>query len=542
MTKRIFRSIILVAFVVLLSCFALFLGVLYQYFGSVQSDQLKNELTFAVNGVETEGMTYLNSLEVNNCRLTLVDENGKVLYDNVSDPAKMENHADREEIIEAMKTGYGESSRYSSTLTEQTLYYARKLSNGSVLRISVSRMTTLSLVLAMMQPFFFVVGLALILSLFLASRLSKKIMKPLEDINYDRPLENDTYEELAPILTRMEQHHNMIKNQREELLSKKKEFTAITKRMQEGLVLLNAKGEILSINPAAEDFFETDRKAEGSDFITIERSTEITETLEKAGENGYAEIQVSRKGREYLLRASKVDDGGIVILIFDIADKVFGERNRREFTANVSHELKTPLQSIMGSAELLENNLVKEEDVPVFIGRIRNEAVRLVSLIDDIIKLSSLDEKAELPFEDINLLELATNEVNSLREIAEAKNVSISISGKPVVMSGVKQLVHDIIYNLCENAIKYNKDGGNVEVTVGDCFVRVKDTGIGIAPEHNDRIFERFYRVDKSHSRQIGGTGLGLSIVKHAAEFMNAQIELESEEGVGTCITVNFTQ
>lgn len=546
MTKRIFRSILLVALAVLVACFALFLGVLYNYFGSIQANQLKTQLLFAAEGMERNGIAYLEKLDKGDFRLTWVAADGTVLYDNQTDPTQMENHAQREEIKEALAYGEGESARYSSTLTQQTLYNATRLTDGTVLRISISRMTTLSLVVAMLQPLCIVLAIALVLSGFLAARLSRKIVRPLEAINYDRPLENDTYEELAPILTRMEQQHNLIRNQQRELQNRKNEFYAVISKMNEGLVLLNGKNEILSINPAAEKFFAVRGESVGKDFIAVERSTVITDAIEDAKKNGYAELQLSRKGREYMLRASRVEDSGsgIVLLVFDITERIFAERNRREFTANVSHELKTPLQAIMGSAELLENNLVKQEDVPLFVGRIRSEAGRLVTLIDDIIRLSQLDEKSELPLEEVELLELVHNEVASLQSVADARNINLEVKGESVRMQGVRQLLHEIVYNLCENAIKYNVEGGSVTVTVGaeqeSAVMRFKDTGIGIAPEHQDRIFERFYRVDKSHSRSIGGTGLGLSIVKHAVEYMNGEIHIDSRPGVGTEITVSF--
>ncbi len=548
MTKRIFRSILLVALAVLVACFGLFLGVLYEYFGTIQTDQLRAALSITAVGTERGGLDYLNSLKTGDYRLTWVAADGSVLFDNQSDQSRMENHGQREEIQQAFSTGAGESSRYSSTLMEQTLYIANKLTDGTVLRISVSRMTTLSLVVSMLQPVCMVLAIALVLSGILASGLSRKIVRPLEAINFDRPLENDTYEELTPILTRMEQQHSLIRNQRKELQERKNEFYAVISKMNEGLVLLGNRDEILSINPAAEKFFSTGGDSTGKDFIVVERSTQITDAINTAKKDGYAELQISRKGREYLLRASRVEEagGGIVLLVFDITERVFAERNRREFTANVSHELKTPLQTIMGSAELLENNLVKPEDVPAFVGRIRREAGRLVTLIDDIIRLSQLDEACAIPTEEVELLELVNNEIAALQSVAAPRKISLQVDGEPTRMQGVRQLLHEIIYNLCENAIKYNVDGGSVRVTVGTqeerAFVRVKDTGIGIAPEHQDRIFERFYRVDKSHSRQIGGTGLGLSIVKHAAEYMNGQITLNSRPGGGTEITVSFPQ
>ena len=546
MTKKIFRWTLLVALAVMVACFALFLKVLYDYFGKIQAEQLKTQLAFASEGIESNGISFLEDLEFGDYRITWIAADGKVLYDNRVDPATMENHAQREEVRAAFATGQGRSVRYSETLMHQTLYAATQLTDGTVLRVSVSRLSIFSLALSMFQPLCLVLVFALVLSGVLASSVSKQVVRPLEAINYDKPLESDTYEELAPILTRMEQQHELIANQQKELQNRKNEFYAVISKMNEGLVLLNGKNEILSINPAAENFFGVQTDPSGKDFISVERSPQITQTIEEARSDGYSEIQLSRKGREYLLRASRVEEsfGGIVLLVFDITERVFAERNRREFTANVSHELKTPLHAIMGSAELLENNLVKQEDIPVFVGRIRSEAKRLVSLIEDIIRLSQLDEQSELPTEEVELFELVFNELASLQALADARDITFLVHGERVQMQGVRQLLHEIVFNLCENAIKYNVEGGTVTITVsaepGCARMRFQDTGIGIAPEHQDRIFERFYRVDKSHSRQIGGTGLGLSIVKHAVEYMNGQIILKSAPGVGTDITVEF--
>ncbi|HHW94738.1 MAG TPA: two-component sensor histidine kinase [Mogibacterium sp.] len=542
MTKRIFRSIIAVALAVLIACFGLFLGVLYEYFGEIQAKQLKNELSFVSAGTEAMGMDYLEGLNNTDNRITWIDKNGKVLFDNRNDPAKMENHADREEIKEALSTGKGESSRYSSTMMEKTTYFANRLNDGSVLRVSISHMTILSLVLAMLQPIAIVILVAIILSWYLASKFSKEILKPLEAINYDEPIESETYDELAPVLTHMESQHREIKNKQKELEEKESEFSSIIRKMNEGLVLLSNKRDILSINPAAESFFETDGRSKGKNFIEIERTVEITDAIDKAEKEGYAEIQVSRKGREYILRISREEDanGGFVLLVFDNTERIFAERNRREFTANVSHELKTPLQTIMGSAELLQNNLVKKEDYYTFVERIQYESSRLLDMIEDIIRLSQLDEKKEISFEDVELLELVTNVAISLQNVADERGISIEVSGEKTVVYGVRQLLNEIVYNLCENAIKYNVDGGKVNITVGETFVTVKDTGIGISPEDQNHIFERFYRADKSHSREVDGSGLGLSIVKHAVEYMGGTISIYSEPEMGTEITVDF--
>ena len=559
MTKKIFKSILSVALVILLSSLDMIIGVLYDYFRGVQKNQLRTELAFAAEGVEDGGVSYLEGLNDDSCRITLVGEDGTVLYDSVESADKMGNHADREEIKEAREYGTGEASRYSSTLTEQTIYISKLLSDGSVLRVSVSHATVPALVFGMLQPLIVVLLLAFILSSVLAHRLSEKIVEPLSAIDLDKPLENNTYDELAPVLSHIEKQHRQIARQMYDLDRSRSEFEAVTHNMKEGLVLTSEKGEIISINPSAASFFlgvkpdsaefyEHEKGCIGKDFLTLDRSRETHELIERAQANGEAESRVSRWGREYQLNASRVlSDGkftGIVLLIFDVTDKVFAERNRREFTANVSHELKTPLQSIMGSAELIENGLVKPEDMKDFSDRIYKEAARLLTLIEDIIRLSQLDENVELAWENLDIAKMASDTAALLRDTAEKKNVKINLDCEPTEIYGVRQLYSEIIYNLCENAIKYNKDGGSVTVSVhpknGGIELTVSDTGIGIPPEHRSRVFERFYRVDKSHSKATGGTGLGLSIVKHAVQYLGGQIDLTSRVGEGTKITVFF--
>lgn len=559
MTKKIFKSILSVALVILLSSLVMIIGVLYDYFRGVQKNQLRTELAFAAEGVEDSGVSYLEGLNDDSCRITLVGEDGTVLYDSVESAEKMGNHADREEIKEAREYGTGEASRYSSTLTEQTIYISKLLSDGSVLRVSVSHATVPALVFGMLQPLIVVLLLAFILSSVLAHRLSEKIVEPLSAIDLDKPLENNTYDELAPVLSHIEKQHRQIARQMYDLDRSRSEFEAVTHNMKEGLVLTSEKGEIISINPSAASFFlgvkpdsaefyEHEKGCIGKDFLTLDRSRETHELIERAQANGEAESRVSRWGREYQLNASRVlSDGkftGIVLLIFDVTDKVFAERNRREFTANVSHELKTPLQSIMGSAELIENGLVKPEDMKEFSDRIYKEAARLLTLIEDIIRLSQLDENVELAWENLDIAKMASDTAALLSDTAEKKNVKINLDCEPTEIYGVRQLYSEIIYNLCENAIKYNKYGGSVTVSThpknGGIELTVSDTGIGIPPEHRSRVFERFYRVDKSHSKATGGTGLGLSIVKHAVQYLGGQIDLTSRVGEGTKITVFF--
>ena len=546
MTSKIFKSILSVALAVLMASLIIITGVLYQYFGTMQESQLKDELSLAAEATEQLGESYLGNLDSDRYRLTWVGADGTVIFDSHADAASMENHADREEIKEALVSGTGSSTRQSSTLTEQTIYEATRLDDGSVLRISVSRATALVLVLGMLQPIIIVLVIALVLSAWLAHRMAKRVVEPLNKLDLENPLGNDAYEELSPLLRRIHGQHQEIQSQMRTLKQKQEEFDQITGNMKEALVLLDANGRVVSINPAAKSLFHTDAHCIGADFLTIDRKEYIRQAISEAFEKGQAFFRTTRNGLEYQFDLSRIDsDGdvcGIVILAFDVTEQVNAEKNRREFTANVSHELKTPLQSIIGSAELMENGIVKPEDTPRFVGRIRQEATRLVSLIDDIIRLSQLDDGRELPREEVSLLVLAEEVCETLADAAKAKDVSISLTGDDGMLSGVPRLLYEVIYNLCDNAIKYNKPGGSVKISVAEerdnVRLYVQDTGIGIAPEHQDKVFERFYRVDKSHSKQSGGTGLGLSIVKHAVQYHHGKIEIDSETGTGTTIFI----
>ena len=548
MTKRIFRATLLVGVAVLIASLTLVMGALYSYFGRVQESQLRDELSLAVVGVEQNGMDYLKQLESDQYRITWLRADGAVLYDTQADAESMENHAQRQEVQQALATGEGESSRYSNTLLQKTVYYAKRLPDGTVLRLSAIRVTTGVLVLNMLQPILLVLAAALILSGVLASRLARRITEPLNRLDLEHPLENDAYEELAPLLRRMEHQRRQIDRQMDELRRRSEEFEQITGSMSEGLVLLDEAGVILSINPAARRLLDAAENCVGQDLLTVDRDVALSDALRQAAEQGHSEFRGQRNGREYQFDVTRIQSegrtAGTVLLVFDVTERAFAERNRREFTANVSHELKTPLQGIIGSAELLENGLVKQEDVPRFIGHIRSEAQRLVTLIGDIIRLSQLDEGEPMPAEPVELLALAREAAESLQSAAAARNVTITVEGEPVALTGVRRLLYEIVFNLCDNAIKYNTDGGRVQVTVTKenetAAVTVRDTGIGIPPDQQDRVFERFYRVDKSHSKASGGTGLGLSIVKHAVQYHHGAIHLQSEVGKGTEIRVTF--
>ena len=548
MTKKIFQSILLVAGCVLLASLLIIMGFLYDYFGGVEENQLRDELSLAAAAVEDGGTDYLSQLMADRYRLTWIAADGSVLYDTKTDAESLENHASRAEVSQALATGIGESTRYSSTLMEKTMYYAQRLDDGTVLRISISRATVGMIAVGMIQPLLIVLIVALILSGLLARRLSRRIVDPLNSLDLEHPLDNDAYEELSPLLKRIHRQHVEIQTQLRELREKTDEFTQITGSMREGLVLLDEHGSILSINAAAQALFGADAQCVGRDFLTIERSHEISAAIQAAAADGHSEVRAERAGRVYQFDISRItSDGkflGTVILAFDITEQEFAERNRREFTANVSHELKTPLQGIIGSAELIENGMVKPEDLPRFVGHIHAEAARLVTLIDDIIRLSQLDEGDAMPTEPVDLLAVSQEAAENLHDAAAARNVTVSVTGQPAVLPGVRRLIYEIVYNLCDNAIKYNRDGGRVDVTVaadaGGSSITVADTGIGIAPEHQGRVFERFYRVDKSHSKASGGTGLGLSIVKHAVQYHHGRIELESTPGTGTTIRAIF--
>lgn len=548
MRKKIFQAMMAAAGSVLLASLIIILGCLYDYFGGLQEKQMQDELTLAAAAIEESGQAYLDdlNLESKTFRLTWIDAQGKVLYDTKADGSSMENHADREEFQQAIKNGFGESSRYSSTLMEKTLYRAQRLADGSVLRISVSRATSGVLVLGMLQPILLVLIVALVLSALLSKRIARWVVAPLENLDLEHPLENDTYEELAPLLGRINQQRRQIDLQLAKLQRGNDEFTQVTGSMKEGLILLNERSQVLSINPMAQRLFETDERCVGEDFLTVERSPEVSAAIQTALQSGYCELQLARGEHIYQLDISAISSGGAVIgaviLAFDVTENARAEQSRREFTANVSHELKTPLQSIMGSAELIENGLVAAQDMPRFVGHIRTEAARLVSLIEDIIRLSQLDEGGELPFEVCDLAEIARETTDSLADAAEQRKIRLTFSGEPLGLCSVKRLLSEICYNLCDNAIKYNREGGQVMVSVSrvgeEAVLAVKDTGIGIPPEHQERVFERFYRVDKSHSKESGGTGLGLSIVKHAVQDLGGHLALSSTPGEGTEIKV----
>lgn len=551
MTKRIFRSICFVAIAVFLAALILIMGVLYGYFSDVQQRQLKMQLELAAQGVTKEQAAYFDGLAVQNYRITWIDADGTVLFDSDARSAEMENHLEREEIREALTAGYGESRRYSATLMDRSLYAAQRLADGTVLRLSMAQSSILTLVLGMTQPICIVFLVAAVLSVALAVRLSKSIVRPLNEIDLDHPLSNEGYDELAPFLRRIDKQQRQLRGQKTRLEQKQAELDTIIGSMSEGMVLLNERGKIVSVNPAAMGLLGASQDPVGADMLTVSRNLDLHDILSRALQGRRGVQTVSLETGRYQISASPIQSEGKVagaaLCFFDVTEKEKAEQMRREFTANVSHELKTPLHAISGYAELLQNKMVKQEDIVPFAGKIYREASRMTSLVEDILSLSHLDEGAEdMAWAEVDLYELAEKAVSGLEAEANAAGVRLSLHGGPCRLHGVPQLLHSIICNLCDNAIKYNKRGGEVHVSVEtqgtDAVLTVSDTGIGIPAQEQARIFERFYRVDKSRSKEVGGTGLGLSIVKHAVLIHHGTIGVDSAVDKGTTVTVRFSR
>lgn len=548
MTNKIFRSIVSVAMVVLVASLFIASSFLYDYFNRSQVNQLKEELSLVAENVDKVGTEYFENFDSSIFRFTLVSSDGSVLYDSQAKAGEMENHLEREEITEALKDGSGSSARYSSTLTERTFYEATRLENGNVLRISVSQITVGALILGMLPAICAIILISVVVALIMSHKMATAIVKPLNKLDLENPTEIETYEELTPILTKINKQHKQITRQMQELRRMSDEFEQITNSMNEGLVLLDDKGTTLSINAAAKKLFGVDSDVVGRNFLTVDRSADMRHAIEKALKGKHGEFREERNGNEYQFVVNRTESEGktvgVVILCFDVTETAFAERNRKEFTANVSHELKTPLQSIIGSAELLENGLVKPEDTERFVGNIKKEASRLVALINDIIRLSQLDEDSEPATESVDLYELSKEVIEVLSVSAAKRQVNLELKGESCIIKGIRRYLYEIIYNLCDNAIRYNKENGKVVIDVsqkdGNTVLSVTDTGIGIPVEHQSRIFERFYRVDKSHSKETGGTGLGLSIVKHAVGYHDGTIKLDSKVNEGTVFTVTF--
>lgn len=552
MTRKIFQSIIAVVISVLLLSLALITGVLYNHFETTMLDQLRTTAQFAEQGVEQEGMAYFDSLHAQNCRVTWIAADGTVKYDNRSNPKTMENHADRQEVREAMENDSGTSVRRSSTLSEHTMYYAKRLSDGTVLRLSMSQRSVLFLMGGMLSPLVFIFLAACLLAGVLSYRVSKKIVKPLSEIDLKHPEQVETYDELSPFLQRIAAQNREIDARMAEIRKQQQEFSMITENMSEGLFVVDRNYQILSYNKSAMQIFGMDPRQEHENLLAVNRSEGFRNAVDSALKGRHTQENLELNGRVYQIIANAVcqpdfseDMVGAVILVLDVTEKEAQEQYRREFTANVSHELKTPLTSISGIAEIIRNGIVKPEDIPHFAGKIYDESQRLITLIGDIIKLSRLDEnQVPMERETVDMLEMARDVVQQLSSVARKNGVTLVANGTHGQVQGVRQVLGEMVYNLCENAVKYNRAGGRVWVDVQQVadrvVLQVKDTGIGIPAAEQGRIFERFYRVDKSHSKAVGGTGLGLSIVKHGAALHHATISVSSEPEQGTEITLTF--
>ena len=550
MTKRIFRSIFLVALVVLLLSVALLSVVFYNDYAVQYRSELKSEalsMAHAINGGLAEE-DYLRSLEqdkISPIRITWIGADGTVRYDNEAAPAQMENHAARTEVADALRYGAGESERYSATLSQKTFYYACRLQDGTVLRLAGTRDSVLGILLRMLRPAVAAVLVAIALAWLLSYRLSKRIVRPLNALDLEHPEQAEAYDELSPLLEKISAQNRQIAAQMDELRRRQTEFTAITEHMNEGLLIVDARTNLLFCNPSARRLLQIEN-VEKQSVLAVNRSEDFREAVQRALSGEHDLRTLTLDGRIYQLMANPaMEDGrlaGAVLVLLDVTEREDREQLRREFTANVSHELRTPLTSISGFAELIRDGIAKPQDVQHFAGNIYTEAQRLIALVGDIIRLSQLDEGDEMPRETVDLLTLSQEAADDLKTAAAEKNIAIAVEGESETIGGVRRLLYEVIYNLCDNAIKYNVEGGSVTMSVGErdgkAFVSVADTGIGIAPEHQSRIFERFYRVDKSHSKASGGTGLGLSIVKHAVQYHHGTVELHSEEGKGTTICI----
>ena len=548
MVKKIFRSTFFATLGVLLVTLFMVVGLLYGYFTQVQKEQLQTETALAAQGVSLEGQDYLNELKMSNVRITWVDNRGKVLYDNESDAQIMDNHANREEIKEALKDGYGESVRYSKTLTTQALYSAQRLDNGTVIRLSVTRHSILVLLFRMFLPLVLILVLAFLLSLWLSHSIAKSIVLPLNQLDLDHPLENDAYEEISPLLRRIARHQKEVTEREVVIEQRQSEFDTIISKIKEGMILLDNNCHIISINQAAQDILQTDQTCLGKDILQILRNLSLNNWLEKGlqGRKQEGILQLDDAHYKVMVRPIQSEDKvtGLAILFFDVTDQLQAEQLRREFTANVSHELKTPLHLISGYSEMLASDVVAQKDIPQFAEKIHSESQRMIQLVEDIIKLSHLDESEELAMEPVNLYQISEEVLDSLSAKANERHINLHLLGEPAYITGNHALIHSLIYNLCDNAIIYNRDKGDVTVDItsneDDIVLTVQDTGVGIAKDEQERIFERFYRVDKSRSKKLGGTGLGLSIVKHAVNQHHADIKVESQLGLGTKMTVTF--
>lgn len=549
MTKKIFKSIMFVCALVLTVGLAAVMGILYSNFDGQMRKELSKEAAYLAYGVEQQGVDYLKNIKDKSARITYIDQDGTVLFDNEADVSEMKNHSDRTEFQKAEKYGAGESSRYSDTLSEKTIYYALRLKDGTVLRVSGTQDSVLALVENLIFPLCGLLCLMLILSGIMASAISKRIVKPINELDLESPEENRIYEELSPLLSKIHRQNREIQNQLELAKQQQEEFSLITENMQEGLIVIDKYTMILSANSSAWNLFHMDRVCQGESVYCLDREEEFRHAIEQVLSGEHTELVLKLNGSDIQLIANPVirdkKTEGAVVLLVNVTEKLERESLRREFSANVSHELKTPLTSISGFAEIMQSGLVKCEDIPQFAGRIYKESQRLLQLVEDVIQISQLDEeKTPYTWEPVDVYQVCKNAFESLKEKAKRLNVHLYICGEYMKMEAVRTLLEEAVYNVCDNAIKYNRNDGSVSVfltqTAQEIQIVVKDTGVGIPKEDQDRVFERFYRVDKSHSKEIGGTGLGLSIVKHAVGALKGSVILRSEEGNGTEICMKF--
>lgn len=549
MTKKIFKSTMFVCALVLAVGLAAVMGILYSNFDGQMRKELSKEAAYLAYGVEQQGLDYLKNIKDKSARITYIDQDGTVLFDNEADVSEMKNHSDRTEFQKAEKYGAGESSRYSDTLSEKTIYYALRLKDGTVLRVSGTQDSVLALVENLIFPLCGLLCLMLILSGIMASVISKRIVKPINELDLESPEENQIYEELSPLLSKIHRQNREIQNQLELAKQQQEEFSLITENMQEGLIVIDKYTMILSANSSAWNLFHMDRVCQGESVYCLDREEEFRHAIEQVLSGEHTELVLKLNGSDIQLIANPVirdkKTEGAVVLLVNVTEKLERESLRREFSANVSHELKTPLTSISGFAEIMQGGLVKNEDIPKFAGRIYKESQRLLQLVEDVIQISQLDEeKTPYVWEPVDVYQVCKSAFDSLKEKAYKMNVHLYICGESMKMEAIRTLLEEAVYNVCDNAIKYNRNDGSVSIfleqTAQEVQIVVKDTGIGIPREDQDRVFERFYRVDKSHSKEIGGTGLGLSIVKHAVSTLDGSVGLGSEVGSGTEICMKF--
>lgn len=546
MTKKIFRTTLSASLGIVLVTILMIMGFLYNYFNHIQREQLRTQTALASQGISFEGKDYFENLKTSNVRITWVDNKGQVLYDTQSDAKHMKNHANRQEIKEAIKSGYGESTRWSATLTEKSIYAAQRLNNGTIVRLSVAQQTIFYLLLGMISPLAIIILLAIILSVLIARYIAKKVSEPLNNIDLDHPLSNDSYEEITPLLRRLDSHQAKIQHQKLLLQKRQKEFDTIISKIKEGMILLDDQARIVSINAEALKLFQINDDWHGRFMMEVSRDLTLKDLIDQGLKGKKKEANIGIENNHYRVLVRPTTDNnrvtGLVVLLFDVTDQLQMEQLQREFTANVSHELKTPLHVISGYSELLANQMVPNEEVPQFAAKIHKESERLVKLVEDIINLSHLDEQEKLPQETVNLYDLTQKVLEGLQAKADKKHIQINFNGEEAILRGNLVLLNSLVYNLCDNAITYNHEKGQVNVTLKNSpdtiTLEVSDTGLGIAEKDKKRIFERFYRVDKSRSKIVGGTGLGLSIVKSALDFHNGSIKVDSHLGQGTTMTV----